>query len=127
MSTKDLYFTKDHDWVRVGEGDEAVIGITDHAQEALGDITFIDLPKPGKRVKIHDSLAVVESVKAASDIFAPLAGLVSEVNTALTHEPEKVNQDPYGAGWICHLTECDLNEVKTLMTAEQYKQFLAEH
>lgn len=127
MNTEALYFTKDHEWVRVEEGDEAVVGISDHAQEALGDITFVDLPKPGKHVKIHDSLAVVESVKAASDVFAPLAGTVSEVNPALANEPEKINQDPYGAGWICRLSGCDLNALKNLMTADQYKQYLAEH
>jgi glycine cleavage system H protein len=127
MDRERLYYTKDHEWLRVEEGDDAVVGITDHAQEALGDITFVDLPKPGKQVKMHDTLAVVESVKAASDVFSPVLGTVAEVNAALTHEPEKINQDPYGAGWICRLTGCDLSAVKQLMTAEQYNQYLAEH
>jgi glycine cleavage system H protein len=126
MEPEKLYYTKDHEWLRVEEGAEAVVGITDHAQEALGDITFVELPKPGKRVKAGDQLAVIESVKAASDIFAPVSGTVSEGNQALAQAPEKVNQDPYGAGWICRLTGCDRSGVKDLMTAEQYKQYLAE-
>jgi glycine cleavage system H protein len=126
MGSETVYFTKDHEWLRVEEGDEAVVGISDHAQEALGDITFIELPKPGKQVKTHDVLAVVESVKAASDVFSPVRGTVAEVNSALVHEPEKINQDPYGAGWICRLSGCDLSGLDQLMTAEQYQQFVAE-
>jgi glycine cleavage system H protein len=126
MEPEKLYYTKDHEWLKVEEGGEAVVGITDHAQEALGDITFVDLPKPGKRVKAGDTLAVVESVKAASDVFAPVAGTVAEVNAALSQTPEKINQEPYGGGWICRMTDCDLKAVKDLMTAEQYKQYLAE-
>jgi glycine cleavage system H protein len=127
MNPEKRYYTQDHEWIRVEEGDEAVVGISDHAQKALGDITFIDLPKPGKGVKIHDTLAVVESVKAASDVFSPIQGTVAEVNTALANEPEKINQDPYGAGWICRLTGCDLSVVAKLMTEAQYQDYLAKH
>lgn len=127
MNPEKLYFTQDHEWLRLEEGDDAVVGISDHAQKALGDITFIDLPKPGKDVKVHDTLAVVESVKAASDVFSPVQGTVAEVNTALANEPEKINQDPYGAGWICRLTGCDLSVVTKLMTKAQYQDYLAKH
>jgi glycine cleavage system H protein len=127
MNPEQLYYTKDHEWLRVEEGDEVVIGITDHAQEALGDITFIDLPRPGKQVKAHESLAVVESVKAASEVYSPVAGTVDEVNAALSNEPEKINQDPFGEGWICRLVGCDRAEVETLMTAAQYEAYLARH
>ncbi len=126
MDTETLYYSRDHEWLRMEEG-AAVVGITHHAQEALGDITYIDLPKPGKQVKAHDSLAVVESVKAASDVFSPVGGTVAEVNAELTRVPEKINKDPYGTGWICRLTGCDMGAVKQLMTAAQYKEFLAQN
>lgn len=125
MNPEQLYYTKDHEWLRVEEGGEVVIGITDHAQAALGDITFIDLPRSGKQVKAHESLAVVESVKAASEVYSPVAGTVEEVNAALSNEPEKINQDPFGEGWICRLSGCDCAEVETLMTAAQYETYLA--
>ena len=127
MNPEQLHYTKDHEWLRVEEGDEVVIGLTDHAQEALGDITFIDLPRPGKQVKTHESLAVVESVKAASEVYSPVAGTVDEVNAALSNEPEKINQDPFGEGWICRLVGYDRAEVETLMTAAQYEAYLARH
>lgn len=121
-----VYYTKDHEWLKV-EGDEAVVGITNHAQEALGDITFVDLPKPGKVVKAHDSLLVVESVKAASDVFAPVAGTVSAVNEKLGTAPELINQSAQDEGWICKLKPFDGAGVAGLMTAGQYETFLAEH
>lgn len=126
MIPKELHYTKDHEWVKV-EGAVATVGITDHAQEALGDITFVDLPKVGKVVKAHDSLLVVESVKAASDVFAPLAGTVSAVNESLGTSPELINQSPHGDGWICRLSPFDASAVGGLMSAEQYETFLAEH
>jgi glycine cleavage system H protein len=125
MNTDGLYFSKDHEWARVLPGGEVEVGISSHAQEALGDITFIDLPKIGKAFKAHEALAVVESVKAASDVYAPLSGTVSAVNTVLADEPEKVNQDPYGAGWLCRLAGCDSSGLKDLMNAEQYAQHVA--
>ena len=126
MIAKNSYYTKDHEWLKV-DGDEATIGITDHAQEALGDITFVDLPKVGKVVKAHDSLLVVESVKAASDVYAPVAGTVSAVNGALGTTPELINQSAMGEGWICKLKPFDASSVSGLMTADQYESFLAEH
>ena len=121
-----LYYTKDHEWLKV-DGAVATVGISDHAQQALGDITFVDLPKAGKAVKAHDSLLVVESVKAASDVYAPVAGTVSAVNETLGASPELVNQSPYGEGWICKLSPFDAAAVGGLMSAEQYETFLAEH
>ena len=124
MSSKNVYFTKDHEWLKV-DGSEVTIGITDHAQQALGDITFVELPKVGKVVKAHDSLLVVESVKAASDVYAPVAGTVSAINDKLAASPELINQAAYTDGWLCKLNPCSL-EVKGLMTAEQYEAFLQE-
>ena len=126
MSPRDARYTKDHEWLKIN-GDEAIIGITDHAQAALGDITFIDLPKVGKVVKAHDSLLVVESVKAASDVYAPVAGTVSAVNDKLGATPELVNQSAHGEGWLCKLKPFDAAAVATLLTAEQYETFLAEN
>jgi glycine cleavage system H protein len=126
MIPKDAYYTKDHEWLKVN-GDEATVGITDHAQEALGDITFVDLPKVGKVLKAHDSLLVVESVKAASDVYAPVAGTVSAINEALGAAPELINQSAQGDGWICKLKPFDASAAGSLMTADQYESFLAEH
>jgi glycine cleavage system H protein len=126
MEPEGLRFTKDHEWIRVEKDGEAVVGITDFAQHELGDITFIDLPKPGKTVQAREQLAVVESVKAASDIYSPVAGTVSAVNTALADAPETVNKDPYGEGWFCRLTGCDLSGLEDMMTAERYTRFVAE-
>lgn len=126
MANGETFFTKDHEWVRF-EGDEAVIGITEHAQEALGDITFVDLPKVGTVVKAHDSLLVVESVKAASDVYAPVAGTVSAVNEQLKTTPEIINQSAMGDGWICKVKPYDGTVTGSLMTAGQYEAYLAEH
>ena len=123
MASNTVYFTRDHEWVKV-EGDEATVGITDHAQEALGDITCVELPKVGKAVKARDSLLVVESVKAASDVYAPVAGTVSAVNEKLTSAPELINQVACGEGWICKLKPFDSATLGTLMTATQYEAFI---
>ena len=126
MTSNQVYYTRDHEWLNV-EGDEATVGITDHAQQALGDITFVELPKVGKVVKAHDSLLVVESVKAASDVYAPVAGTVSAVNGKLGSAPELINQAAGGEGWICKLKPFDAATLGALMTATQYEAFLAEH
>ncbi len=125
MVPEGLRYTKDHEWIRMDKNGEAVMGITDFAQHELGDITFVDLPKPGKAVKAHDALAVVESVKAAGDVYAPVGGTVVAVNAALADAPETVNKDPYGEGWLCRLSDCDASAVEGLMSAAQYTQFLA--
>ena len=119
-----IKYTEDHEWLQI-DGDTAVVGITHHAQDALGDVVFVDLPEVGKTFAAKEVAGVVESVKAASDVYAPLSGTVSAVNTVLADEPEKVNQDPYGAGWLCRLAGCDSSGLKDLMNAEQYAQHVA--
>ncbi len=121
----DLRYTKDHEWVRI-EGDTATFGITDHAQEALGDIVFVELPDVGRSVDVGEAYGVVESVKAVSDIYAPVAGEVCEVNSALEDEPDLVNSDAYGAGWITKVTISGENDTAELMTADEYAAFLDE-
>jgi glycine cleavage system H protein len=112
-------FTQDHEWVRL-DGAEAIIGITDHAQSALGDVVFVELPEPGRKVAAADACAVVESVKAASDIYAPLAGVVSETNPALTDDPALVNKDPEGSAWFFKMRLDDPSAFATLMDADAY-------
>ncbi len=121
----DLRYTKDHEWVRI-EGDTATFGITDHAQEALGDIVFVELPDLGRSVDIGEAYGVVESVKAVSDVYAPVAGEVCEVNGALEDEPDLVNSDAYGTGWIAKVTIGGENDTAELMTADEYAAFLDE-
>ncbi|MDP8298327.1 MAG: glycine cleavage system protein GcvH [Candidatus Tantalella remota] len=123
MIPGELKYTKEHEWVRMEEN-EVVIGITDHAQSQLGDITFVELPDAGKDVKQSDSLATVESVKAASDIYAPLSGKVTEVNTSLQDTPEMINQSPYGDGWVCRVDVGDKTELDGLMDAAAYEEFI---
>jgi glycine cleavage system H protein len=125
MQPQKLKFTKDHEWVGV-EGDQVVVGITNYAQKTLGDLTFVELPKVGRRVAQHDALAVVESVKAASDVYAPLSGTVVKANEQLAQSPELINQDPCGAGWICRLDHIAQAELDGLLTFDQYEQYLAE-
>jgi glycine cleavage system H protein len=125
MNPADLRYTREHEWVRV-QGAKAVVGITDHAQKELGDITFVDAPKPGLKVKQFGELGVIESVKAASDIFAPVSGTVSKVNEALNNTPEVVNREPYGGGWICEIDGVNAAELAALMTADQYDAYVAK-
>ncbi|NWF36612.1 glycine cleavage system protein GcvH [Mariprofundus sp. KV] len=119
----DLKYTKDHEWVRI-EGDIATFGISDHAQEALGDIVFVELPEIGRTIDAGEAYAVVESVKAVSDVYAPVAGEVIEVNEELEGEPEKVNSDAYGAGWIAKVKMS--GETLELMSDDEYTTFLEE-
>ena len=119
-----LKYSKSHEWIKI-EGNTAIVGITDHAQHELGDITFVDLPKVGAAVQAEGEAGSVESVKAASDIYSPVAGTISAVNTALNNAPEAVNQDPYGAGWLFKLSGVSQAEVDALMDAAAYDAFLA--
>ncbi len=121
MSSDNLKYAKTHEWVKV-EGNVAVIGISDHAQKALGDITFVELPAVGKIVKQGQECGVIESVKAASDIFAPVSGKVIEVNSAVAGAPETVNQDPLGKGWLIKLTDIEAGQLDGLMNAKQYEE-----
>jgi len=125
MNPKNLKYAETHQWVTISGG-VATVGITDHAQAELGDITFLELPEVGKDVAQGAELAVIESVKAASDIIAPIAGKVSAVNTALDEDPEIINEDPYGKGWVCQLADYDESGLDALMTAEEYEKFLEE-
>jgi len=117
-----LHYSKDHEWVRV-ENNVAVIGITDHAQEQLGDVVYVELPKPGESFSAHESFGSVESVKAVSEIFTPVSGEIAEVNQSLTDEPEKVNKDPYGDGWMIKVKMSAAGEVDSLLTAAEYEDF----
>jgi glycine cleavage system H protein len=119
---ENLHYSKDHEWVRV-EGDTAVIGITDHAQDQLGDVVYVELPKSGEEFAAHESFGSVESVKAVSEIFTPVSGSVSEVNGSLNDEPEKVNKDPYGEGWMIKIKMSSPGEVDSLLTAAEYEDF----
>ena len=120
-----LYYTKEHEWIRV-EGDEVVIGITDHAQDALTDIVYIELPEVGETCGDMGEFAVVESVKSASPIFAPLAGEITAVNEELDDAPELMNQEPYGAGWIIRMKLDDPSAVTSLMSPADYKAEIGE-
>jgi len=119
----DLKYTKEHEWVRI-DGDIATFGISDHAQEALGDIVFVELPEIGRELSPGDAFAVVESVKAVSDVYAPVGGEVIEVNGELEAEPEKINTDPYGAGWIAKV-KLSGGSIE-LLDADAYTTFLEE-
>jgi len=118
-----LYFTEDHEWIAV-EGKTGTVGITDHEQEHLGDITFIELPETGSDFGKGDSVAVVDSVKAASDVYTPVSGAITEVNSALEDEPELVNNDAEGDGWLFKLTLSDPSELEGLMDEDAYKKFV---
>jgi glycine cleavage system H protein len=117
-------YTKDHEWIRV-EGDTATTGITDHAQEQLGDVVFVELPEVGKIVEQGGDMAIVESVKAASEVYAPISGKIVEVNQSIVDEPGSVNQSAESDAWFCKIEASNLSEIDELMTREDYDAFLA--
>ena len=117
-----VYYTKEHEWIRV-EGDQATVGITDFAQGQLGDVVFVELPEAGKEVTKGGEAAVVESVKAASDVYSPVSGAVTEANQALVDDPSLANTDPEGEGWFFRLRLSDQSELDGLMDADAYKSF----
>ena len=123
---ENLRYSKDHEWLSV-EGDTATIGITDYAQHALGDVVYVDLPKPGDRLEAHEAFGSVESVKAVSEIFTPVAGEVVEVNEALNDDAEKVNSDPYGAAWMMKLKMANPGEADALLNAAEYEEYLSNN
>ena len=123
MVAKGLLYTKDHEWAKI-DAEVATIGITDYAQQMLGELVFVELPPVGKAFTGHEEMAVVESTKTASDVYAPVAGDVVEVNGELESQPELVNQDCYKAGWICKLKIKDAESVKDLMDSQQYEDYL---
>ena len=122
---EDLKYSKEHEWVLV-EGGVATVGITDYAQDQLGDIVFVELPAVGDKVSKEDAFGVVESVKAVSDIYAPVSGKVLEVNDDLPENPEMLNEDPYGDGWIIKIEMNDPDELQDLMSATEYEEYVAE-
>ena len=119
---EDLHYSKDHEWIRV-EGDIGTIGITDHAQNSLGDVVYVELPKVGESFSAHEAFGSVESVKAVSEIFTPVGGAITEVNEVLQDEPEKVNNDPYGDGWMIRIRMSHPGEVDSLLSAAEYEDF----
>ena len=123
MVADGLLYTKDHEWAKI-EGDVATIGITDHAQEQLGELVFVELPDVGKEFAARKEIAVVESSKAAGDVYSPVAGKVTEVNDELNTRPELINEDCYKAGWICKLQITDKASLDGLMDAKQYTEYL---
>ena len=123
----ELKYSKSHEWVQDNGDGTVTVGITDHAQEALGDLVFVELPEIGRSVLLEEACAVVESVKAASDIYSPLSGEVTEVNADLVDAPETINEDPYGAGWIFRLRLANASETAALLDADAYTQIAQEH
>ena len=118
-------YTKDHEWVSL-EKDIATMGITDYAQDELGDIVYVELPEMSTELTANDTFGVIESVKAVSDLFAPMSGEVVEINESLEEEPELVNEDPHGDGWMIKVKISDITEFDSLMTSEEYEEYIAE-
>jgi glycine cleavage system H protein len=125
MSSDDLLFTKEHEWLRLA-GDTGTIGITDHAQKELGEIVYVELPKPGMKFKSGETFGTVESVKAVSELFIPVSGEVVEINEELGSAPEKINQEPYEAGWMIRIRLDNKDEVSDLLSAEEYDEYTKE-
>ncbi len=120
----ELKYTKDHEWAQI-EGDTAVIGITDFAQSALGDIVFVELPEVGKTLTSHQTFGVVESIKSVSDLYSPVSGTVIEVNSGLQNTPELCNAEPYGSAWMIKVKLSNAQEVSSLLSASDYQNFLS--
>jgi glycine cleavage system H protein len=120
---EDLRYSSDHEWVRVADG-RAHVGITDYAQDALGDVVYLEIPAVGTAVSAHEKVSEVESTKSVSDIFAPLSGTIVEVNTDLEASPQKLNEDPYGDGWICVIELSDPSELDGLLDVSAYRALL---
>ncbi|MBO8168408.1 MAG: glycine cleavage system protein GcvH [Thermoanaerobacteraceae bacterium] len=125
MFPKDFKYSREHEWVKI-EGTKVRLGITHYAQDALGDVVFVELPEVGTEFAANDSIGVIESVKAVSDVYTPVSGKVVAINEALLDSPELVNEDPYGDGWIVEMEMSDTGELDNLMTAEEYQKFLKE-
>ena len=122
---KELKYTKTHEWIRV-EGNLIIVGITDFAQEQLSDLTYVELPTVGDNVEAQSEMVVLESVKAAADVYAPVSGIIKEINESLNDDPESVNTDPYGAGWLFKLEPANMADLEGLLSVEQYKEMLPE-
>jgi glycine cleavage system H protein len=125
MTPDDLLFTKEHEWLRIA-GDTGTIGISDHAQNELGDIVYVEVPKPGTKLSSGETFGSVESVKAVSELFVPVSGEVTEINEELGSAPEKINADPYGVGWMIRLRLSKPDETGQLMSAKEYDEYTKE-
>jgi len=121
----DLFYTENHEWISV-DGKEAVVGITEHAQDELGDIVFVELPSVEEELDQFEEFGVIESVKAVSDVFMPVGGIVVEVNEELMDQPELINEDPYGSGWLIKVEVKDKSDLDELMDSSEYKAFIEE-
>jgi glycine cleavage system H protein len=126
MNPKELHYSAEHTWAKV-EGDTALVGITDYAQNELGDVVFVELPEEGGQVKQGEPFGVIESVKAVSDLHAPVSGEIIEVNQQLEEAPETVNEDPYNQGWIIKVKLADTGELNNLLSTEKYEELLAQN
>jgi len=124
MYPNDYYYSQDHEWIKVEDGQIGVVGITDFAQKQLGDVVYVELPEVGTQLEFHQTLGVVESVKAVSDIYSPVSGEVVEVNQALNDNPELINEDPHGQGWIVKIKIKDESELQKLMSATEYEKYI---
>lgn len=122
---EELKYTKDHEWVKV-VGDVAIVGITDYAQSELGDIVYVELPEVGRKVEKGETVATIEAVKTAADVYAPVSGEVVEVNSALEEHAELINKDPYGEGWIVKIKISNPEELEQLLSAQEYKELIGE-
>ena len=126
MYPDDRRYSKEHEWVLLeGEG-QALVGVTHYAQDQMGDVVFVDLPEPGTKLEQMGKLGEIESVKAVSDFYSPIAGEVAETNQSLTDKPELINEDPYGNGWMVRLSSVESGQIDSLLTAEAYEGFLSE-
>lgn len=123
---RELHYTESHEWVRLENDDTVTIGITDHAQHQLGDLVFVELPDNHSGMEKGDELAVIESVKTAADVYAPISGEVIAINEQLSARPELINQDPYGTGWICKIKPDNLDELDELLDADKYNDSVSE-
>ena len=126
MYPDDRRYSKEHEWVLIESDGRALVGITEYAQEQLGDVVFVELPEPGTKLDQYGKMGEIESVKAVSDIYTPLAGEVAEINQAIVDKPELVNTDPHGNGWLARLASVDSNQLDTLLTADAYESYLSE-
>ena len=126
MYPDDRRYSKEHEWVLIESDGRALVGITEYAQEQLGDVVFVELPEPGTKLDQFGKMGEIESVKAVSDIYTPLAGEVAEINQAIVDKPELVNTDPHGNGWLARLASVDSNQLDTLLTADAYESYLSE-
>ena len=123
---RELHYTESHEWVRIENDDTVTIGITDHAQHQLGDLVFVELPDNNADLEQGDEMAVVESVKTAADVYAPISGEVIEINPQLETRPELINQDAYGNGWICRIKPSNMDEIDELMDANAYQEMVSD-